>query len=140
VVGGTRVGLITAEQLAHEGHRVTVLEPGADVAAEMGYTFKKGVFRRLAAHGGSVLTRSRVLRIREGWVQVSHDGHLAAGRSEIVERPADHVILALERMPNREGAFLLNEAGILWTAIGDCLEPRRIINAVHEGARAAMVL
>jgi 2,4-dienoyl-CoA reductase-like NADH-dependent reductase (Old Yellow Enzyme family)/thioredoxin reductase len=140
VVGATRIGLITAEHLAREGHRVTVLEPGADVAAEMGYTFKKGVFRRLAAHGATIMPRSRVLRIRAGRVQVSHDGILSPTRSEIVDRPADHVILALERRPNRAGASLLEDTGIPWTGIGDCLEPRRIINAVHEGARAAMAL
>jgi hypothetical protein len=57
-----------------------------------------------------------------------------------VERPADTVVLALERHPETRPAAILQDAGIPFVAVGDCHEPRRVINAVHEAARAAILL
>jgi 2,4-dienoyl-CoA reductase-like NADH-dependent reductase (Old Yellow Enzyme family)/thioredoxin reductase len=52
--------------------------------------------------------------------------------------PADNVILALGRAPRRELADALRAAGLEVREVGDCVEPRTIWNAVHEGAAAAL--
>ena len=52
--------------------------------------------------------------------------------------PADNVILALGRSPRRELAEALKAAGLSVSEVGDCVEPRTIWNAVHEGANAAL--
>ncbi|MDB5557113.1 MAG: NemA3 [Enterovirga sp.] len=140
VIGATRVGLVVADHLAASERQVTILEPGSEIAAEMGYTFKKGFVRRLSNQGVVVETRSRILQIGDGWVQFLKEGYLLPGRSELVERPADTVVLALERHPETRPAAILQDAGIPFVAVGDCHEPRRIINAVHEAARAAILL
>ena len=52
--------------------------------------------------------------------------------------PADNVILALGRSPRRELAEALKAGGLPVREVGDCVEPRTIWNAVHEGANAAL--
>jgi pyruvate/2-oxoglutarate dehydrogenase complex dihydrolipoamide dehydrogenase (E3) component len=140
VVGATRIGLIVAEHLEALAHRVTIIEPGAKIAEEMGYTFKKGLVRRLSNYGVAIETRSRPTRIGEGFVQFIKEDYLLPGRRELVERPVDTVVLALERQPEIAAAATLTDAGIPFVAVGDCVEPRRIINAVHEAVRAATLL
>lgn len=140
VIGATRIGLIVAEHLEALSHRVTVIEPGAKIAEEMGYTFKKGLVRRLSNYGVVIETRSSPTRIGEGFIQFIKEDYLLPGRRELVERPVDTVVLALERQPDIAAATMLSDAGIPFVAVGDCVEPRRIINAVHEAARAATLL
>jgi NADPH-dependent 2,4-dienoyl-CoA reductase/sulfur reductase-like enzyme len=52
--------------------------------------------------------------------------------------PADNVILALGRRPVRELADALKAAGVEVREVGDCVEPRTIWNAIHEGAFTAL--
>ena len=52
--------------------------------------------------------------------------------------PADSVILALGRAPRRELVEALKASGVEVREVGDCVEPRTIWNAVHEGAAAAL--
>jgi 2,4-dienoyl-CoA reductase-like NADH-dependent reductase (Old Yellow Enzyme family)/thioredoxin reductase len=52
--------------------------------------------------------------------------------------PADNVVLALGRSSRRDLAEALKAAGLSVREIGDCVEPRTIWNAVHEGAGAAL--
>ena len=52
--------------------------------------------------------------------------------------PADNVILALGRAPRRELVEALKASGLEVREVGDCVEPRTIWNAVHEGAAAAL--
>jgi len=54
--------------------------------------------------------------------------------------PADNVILALGRAPRRDLVEGLKASGLEVREIGDCVEPRTIWNAVHEGAAAALDL
>jgi 2,4-dienoyl-CoA reductase-like NADH-dependent reductase (Old Yellow Enzyme family)/thioredoxin reductase len=140
VIGASRIGLVVAEHLAVPERQLTIIEPGTKIADEMGYTFKKGFVRRLSNRGVAIETRSRAIRIGRGFVQFIKDDYLVPGRSELVERPVDTVVLALERRVNISPAAILREAGIPFVAVGDCVEPRRIINAVHEAARAAILL
>ena len=52
--------------------------------------------------------------------------------------PADNVVLALGRTPRRELVDALRASGVEVREVGDCVEPRTIWNAVHEGANAAL--
>jgi hypothetical protein len=56
----------------------------------------------------------------------------------VATAPADNVILALGRAPRRELIDALKASGLEVREVGDCVEPRTIWNAVHEGANAAL--
>lgn len=140
IVGATRIGLVTAEHLAGHGHAVAVVEAGTEIAAEMGYTFKKGLVRRLSEKGVVIETGTRVLRTGPGFIQILKKGYLVGGRSELADRPVDTIVVATQRHPVRDASAQLDSAGIPWVAVGDCVEPRRIINAIHEASRAASLL
>ena len=56
------------------------------------------------------------------------------------EVPADSVILALGMASNQEWVGPLKEIFPEVFVIGDCLEPRKIYQAIHEGAFAGRAI
>ena len=53
---------------------------------------------------------------------------------------ADTVVLATGSIPNSDLAASLKVEGLNILEIGDCVESRRILEAVHEGANVALGL
>jgi hypothetical protein len=72
-----------------------------------------------------------VKKIEESSVTV-----LIEGREQILS-PVDQVIMAVGLKPNDELKEILQAKKIRHFIIGDALQPRRIIEATEEGARAA---
>jgi len=83
--------------------------------------------QRLAEHGVKILTRTRPERITDESVTVV-DHRL---RTQIIK--ADNVVLACGMTTNKELAEALkkNEVANIYV-IGDCVEPRRIFEAIQE--------
>jgi NADH dehydrogenase FAD-containing subunit len=75
--------------------------------------------------------QTRLEAVEEGSIVVS-----TAGVQRRIE-PVDQVILAVGVTPRQDLKDLLQARNIRHVIVGDALEPRRIVEATTEGARAA---
>jgi len=131
ILGGGMVGLETAEFLSSKGCRVTVVEMLPKPAADMEGTTRALLLERLPASGICLKLSTKVEQVRDGrvWVE-SEEGK---GCLE-----AETIVLALGAHPNREILRALEGKVSQLLIVGDCLEPRRAREAIHEGFAAAM--
>jgi pyruvate/2-oxoglutarate dehydrogenase complex dihydrolipoamide dehydrogenase (E3) component len=131
VVGGGMIGMETADFLLDKGSKVTVVElkPKSPVSklASHGYMLHK----RLREGGGRLLLATRVEGIGEDAVTVVRE---ESGQEKL---PADQVVIAVGTKPREELKKALEEKNITYSVVGDANQPRRIIEAVDEGAKAA---
>jgi 2,4-dienoyl-CoA reductase-like NADH-dependent reductase (Old Yellow Enzyme family)/thioredoxin reductase len=131
VIGGGLVGMETADYLCQRGAQVTLVEvlkrsPVLKITSH-GYMLHK----RLKEAGCRLLFNTAVKEIEESSVTV-----LIEGREESLS-PADQIIIAVGLKPCNDLKEILQTQKIRHFIIGDALQPRRIIEATDEGARAA---
>jgi 2,4-dienoyl-CoA reductase-like NADH-dependent reductase (Old Yellow Enzyme family)/thioredoxin reductase len=131
ILGGGMVGVETAEFLSSKGCRVTVVEMLPKPAADMEGTSRALLLERLPASGICLKLSSKVEHVRDGRVWVESE----EGKSCL---EAETIVLALGSHPNGEILQALKGKGFQLLAVGDCLEPRRAREAIHEGFAAAM--
>ena len=91
VIGGGLVGLELAEFLVERGRRVTVLEPGPSLGAELAIVRRARVLHTLREHGVTVLANTPVTGIGETTVSYEQDGtsHTVAARQVIIALGAE---------------------------------------------------
>jgi pyruvate/2-oxoglutarate dehydrogenase complex dihydrolipoamide dehydrogenase (E3) component len=131
VIGGGLIGMETADYLCQKGTQVTLVEvlkrsPVLKITSH-GYM----LHTRLKEGGCRLLFNTAVKKIEESSVTV-----LIEGREQILS-PVDQVITAVGLKPHNELKEILQARKIRHFIIGDALQPRRIIEATEEGARAA---
>jgi len=131
VIGGGLIGMETADYLCQKGTQVTLVEilkrsPVLKITSH-GYM----LHTRLKEAGCRLLFNSTVKKIEESSVTV-----LTGGTEESLS-PVDQVIIAVGLKPRDEIKEILQAKKIRHFIIGDALQPRRIIEATEEGARAA---
>jgi 2-enoate reductase len=136
VAGGGLVGCETALYLAEKGKKVCVVE------------LLKRLMRREAVPGSSrtyleKLLREAGVKIITGVrvVEVADDGIVIAdkdGKRSILK--ADTVVLALGMKPVNGLLENLDDKVPEVYAIGDCVEPRRVLGAIWEGFRTARLI
>ena len=80
------------------------------------------------------LTGAKVFEVREEGVNILHQG----GERDFLE--ANTVVLAVGLKSNDEIWKMLGGEGPEIHAIGDCVRPRRVINAIWEGFRTARLI
>ena len=93
--------------------------------------FRQPVLDRLAAKGVAMLTGVRYEEITDKGL-IFRDSQ---GKRTTIE--ADTIVLAAGARPSAQLANELKGKVRLLYAIGDCVEPRRIREAIHDGARVA---
>jgi len=132
VIGGGDVGCETAEHMAVQGHRVTVLEMLPEVAQELIPWARHLLLERLQDLQVNVLTKARVVAIGDGEVVYDRVGVL-------YRVPADTVVLATGARPNRALADALagDDRDMEVYQVGDCVEPRSAAEAIREGFEVA---
>ena len=134
VIGGELVGCETAEFLADSGKTVTITRRGPTMAAGVAPMIGEALVGRLKAKGVTMLTGVKYEEVNdEGLVITTKD-------REKRTIPADTIVLAAGSKPNTE---LLSELrGIVSEVhrVGDCVEPRGIVEALTEGWRVARAL
>jgi 2,4-dienoyl-CoA reductase-like NADH-dependent reductase (Old Yellow Enzyme family)/thioredoxin reductase len=134
IIGGGLVGCETAEFLAKQGKKITVIEMLNELAAGVGSSFKVGLIGRLSADGITMMTGVNCKKIfAEGVVITARNG-----KEQMLA--ADTVVLAAGAKPDRR---LLQEIKGLAPEIypvGDCVEPRRILEAVSDGHRIGLLI
>jgi 2,4-dienoyl-CoA reductase-like NADH-dependent reductase (Old Yellow Enzyme family)/thioredoxin reductase len=134
VVGGGLIGMETADFLSQKGTQVTLVE-----------ALKRSPVLKITSHGYMLHTRLRdknckllfntvVKRIAEGSVTI-----LSGGEEQTLS-PVDQVIIAVGLKPHDDWRQILPARGIRHWVIGDACQPRRIIEATEEGAKAAWSL
>ncbi len=94
---------------------------------------EKGVRLLTNALYMGVTQRGLNLHVRGG---VTSMAEIAADAMKNI--PADTIVIAAGAKPNNELAQSLEGKVPELHSVGDCVEPRRLLEAVHEGWRAAM--
>ena len=133
VLGGGCQGAQTAEALALQKHKVTVVEMTDAVAIDAPLEDRAMLLERLSKLGVNIVTNTKVKSI--GATSVVVEGK--TGESAI---PGDTVVICMGAFSNdginREVKQLVGNVAV----VGDALHPRRITDAVAEGALAALAL
>ncbi len=159
VIGGGAVGLETALFAAHKGTlspemlhflvtydalglerlkhymftgscRVTVFEMMEKAGQDVGKSTKWILMNNLKRYGVRILTHTKVISIKGGAV-----GFENKGKTETEQ--FDTVILALGSVPVKDMEQQIKDLGIPFSAIGDCVTPGKINNAILGGFLAA---
>lgn len=131
VIGGGLIGMETADALSQKGTQVTLVEvlkhsPVLKITSH-GYMLHS----RLKQAGCRLLLNTVVKKIEESSVTV-----LIEGREQLLS-PVDQVIIAVGLESRKELKEFLQTRKTRHFVIGDAFQPRRIIEATEEGARAA---
>jgi 2,4-dienoyl-CoA reductase-like NADH-dependent reductase (Old Yellow Enzyme family)/thioredoxin reductase len=131
VIGGGLIGMETADYLLQKGAQVTLVE-----------ALKHSPVLKITSHGYMLHTRLRdgkckllfsteVKKIEEGSITT-----LCEGEEQILS-PVDQVVIAVGLKPREDLKKILQARGIPHFIIGDAAQPRRIMEATEEGAKAA---
>jgi pyruvate/2-oxoglutarate dehydrogenase complex dihydrolipoamide dehydrogenase (E3) component len=128
VVGGAAMGCEVAAHLASLGRKVTVVEMINGLALDLENRCRVALLQLLKERRVDTLTNWKMEAIGDRTVLLS-DGN--RNKKEVT---ADSVILALGLTPNQELLEPLNRSFPEVQVIGDCLEPRKVYQAIHEGA------
>jgi 2,4-dienoyl-CoA reductase (NADPH2) len=125
IIGGGLVGLELAEYLAERRRRVTVLEPGPDLGAELAIVRRARVLYQLEAQGATV--HKAVDRIDIGPDAVRFE---LAGAAQTL--PCKQVIIALGAQPDDRLLRQLAGSGARLHQIGDCRRVGYIDGAILD--------
>ena len=121
------VGCETAEFLADKGAKATIVEMLSHVATDMGLLTKALLIQRMKQKGIKIFTKKKVKEITSGGLILEEDGH-----TENIDH-IDTIVLAMGYKSDMNLAKIIEEKGIPVYKIGDCLEPRNMMEAIHEG-------
>ncbi|MFC1857552.1 FAD-dependent oxidoreductase [Thermodesulfobacteriota bacterium] len=129
VAGGGCVGCGVAEWLAEQGKQVKIVELLETVAADMGLNDMMMQIGRFGDKGVEVFTKKKITQITLKGVTVEEDG-----KTEDIE--GETIVLAMGAQPDQKLAEALKGQVAEILTVGDCIEARKSINAVYEGAKA----
>lgn len=131
VWGGRQIGVQVAEFLASQGKEVAIIEESPKIGRDITIFDVWGFRMRLSKLGVRILTNSTLKEIAlDGVTVVSEKGEQTV--------LADTVVVARKMRANNElWEKLQGEVATLF-AVGDCIAPRKAINAIHEGFRVGV--
>lgn len=135
VIGGELVGCEVADFLAERGKKVTMTRRGKEMATGINPITKVLLFRRLNNGGVEMLTEVKYLEITEKGLKLIDKEK----KERMIE--ANHIVLAAGSTPNNslvEKLKGLTEEAIY--LVGDCVAPRKLWNAIHEGAKVGRMI
>ena len=128
---GTEVGLLLGEQ----GKTVTFVELLDDVMSGVTFDERQVYENKFASCDITNCCGNRLVSVSDEGIVVVDD----CGRQTFI--PNDTVVLAIGSRPNRELVEGLREVpGLMVVEAGDCVKPRKIFDAIHEGHLAARQL
>ena len=130
VVGGGMVGCETADFLAEQGKRVTVMEMLPAIAQDMGFVRRGMLLDRFAKYPVEVKTNAEIREIVD-------DGVITGDGEKVI---ANTIILALGVIANRELELSLSSKSWALYCVGDCDTPGDIMTGVHRAFHLAREL
>ncbi|MDP3879702.1 MAG: FAD-dependent oxidoreductase [Dehalococcoidales bacterium] len=132
IIGGELVGCETADFLAGQGKQVTVVRRGPEMAATMVANNRRTLLSRLEKQGVRLITGVKKYEAitEDGLVMIDSED-----KQQTLE--ADTIVLAAGAVADNRLAKALEGKVAEIHLAGDCVEPRRIVDAVYDGARLA---
>jgi len=131
VIGGGLVGLETADFLAAQGKRVTVVEMLDAVGGDMDPLARAVLTQRLQSQAVMVYTGTKVVRVERDRVVAQR------GDREVVF-PVETIVMAVGARANRELADALQDAPFEVRVVGDAVRPRKALEAIQEGLQVGL--
>jgi len=132
VAGGGTVGAEIAAMLASRGKDVTVVEMLDALALDMEPINRGSLLAKLGRLGVKTLTRAKLVAIEDQQVLLRD-----LAKDADVRLAADCVVLALGSKPEEHLLAALSGHIEKCFLVGDCSQPRKIIDAVSEGYQTA---
>ena len=126
VIGGGLVGAETAEFLARQNKQVSIVEIMDTICRDMPMFARDDLLRRLGGLRVNILTKTRFERIERNTITLQ-----TMGQTQRVH--TDTVVIATGSNANRKLAEELEGIVPELYLVGDCREPRRLFEAIHEG-------
>jgi len=135
VAGGGLVGCEVAELLGEEGKKVTLVEMLPEILADEFLDIKRYFNNVFAKYQIRVLTGISVSRIRGNTVVIKKNGN------DVGTLQADNIVLALGYSSRAQAERLIpTGSSIQVFSIGDCVKPRKFLDAVLEAYQLASSL
>lgn len=132
VCGGGLSGADFALEKAREGHAVTIVEMADAIAPDLLMINRITLLRDLTEAGVTILTDGKVSAVDESGVTV--DGPKGAEHVD-----ADTVVAAFGVRPaTRLAEALAGRPGVV--AVGDCVQPAKVGDAINAGFEAALAI
>jgi 2,4-dienoyl-CoA reductase (NADPH2) len=119
--------LQTAFDMVRKTRDVIMVEMLDKMGADIGRTCRWTILKTLAMRGVQMLTNAKVAEISDKGVVLEN--------GDLLE--ADTVVVAVGTVPNNELIDQLEGLAPEIYSIGDCVQPRKAYEAVHEGAEIA---
>ena len=127
VAGGGLTGCDTALALAKEGRKVAIIEMLPTIAADLNPISRQALLEELSKAGVKILTNHTIKKFTErGLIAAGKDG----GEKTI---RADNIICALGSRPENKLMKSIEGKVREVYAIGDCVEPGKVGEAIHDG-------
>ena len=131
ILGGGMVGCETAEFLAQRGKDVTIIEMLDFIGWDIGMFTRPFLMERFAKWGIKEITGAQVKEITDDGVVVEKEG-----RKETISG-IDTIVLAIgTKSVNKLAKQLKGKVAEVYV-IGDASEPRKVVDAISEGAEIA---
>jgi len=130
IIGGELVGCETADFLSQRGKKVTVVRRGPEMASKMFARNRHALLARLKEKGVTLITGVKK------YEAITRDGLVIIDGQEKQRTIKAHtIVVAAGAIPNDQLAKVIErKVGEIHQA-GDCVQPRRICDAIHDGAR-----
>ncbi|MBW1900842.1 MAG: FAD-dependent oxidoreductase [Deltaproteobacteria bacterium] len=127
VAGGGMTGCDAALYLAQEGKTVTIVEMLPEIARDLNFISRIALLEKLSENGVNMLSHMTIREFTEqGLVTTDKEK-----KDQILK--ADTVVVALGAKSESRLANDLRDKVLELYEIGDCVSPRRIGEAIHEG-------
>jgi hypothetical protein len=125
-----------ADALAHEYHRLVLLTPRQQIARNVNYCSAIGIHRRLYEVNAEIVLSAEPVCLRDGQLTWRN---IFTGRTTNI---ADVGVLvwSTPRIADDAMARELHHVGIELSLVGDCMAPRNLLCAIHEGEATALAL
>lgn len=142
VIGGNLVGCEVAEFLADQGKRVTITRRSQFMANDMNPDIRMMLVDRLRNKGVRMLPNTQYMLATDTGLRI----HIRGGITSMAEIAsdamknvvADTIVIATGSTPNNDLAKALEGKVKELYSIGDCVEPRKILEAMTEGWKTAL--
>jgi 2,4-dienoyl-CoA reductase-like NADH-dependent reductase (Old Yellow Enzyme family) len=125
-----------ADALAKQYRRLVILTPRMQLARNVNYCSAIGIHRRLHAADAQILFAAEPLRLRDG---VLTWRNVFTSRAQEVPQ-VDMLVWSTPRVADDALAEPLRAVGADVKLAGDCMSPRNLMCAIHEGEALAMAL
>jgi 2,4-dienoyl-CoA reductase-like NADH-dependent reductase (Old Yellow Enzyme family)/pyruvate/2-oxoglutarate dehydrogenase complex dihydrolipoamide dehydrogenase (E3) component len=127
VAGGGVTGCDTALHLAQEGKRVTIIEMLPAIAGDLNPISRQALLEELSQTGVKILTNHTIKKFKaQGLIAAGKDG-----KEKTIK--ADNIICALGSQSENKLMKSIEGKVREVHAIGDCVEPRKVGEAIHDG-------